>query len=194
MSKLTDRTSYLKGLADGMNLSREKDANKLILEILDVLRDMATELEEVRMDVDDLDEYMAGMNEDLLDLTEATDETCCNHHPCGSYYPDEDEAYDEDEDDEDDLLEDEDGDANVIYYECPFCRKELRLKLDEVNFSEDMPCPICGKPLFPEGFDEEQADVPVLEHVTSSFSPDDDVYADDEEDDELAAEKEEGQD
>ena len=34
MSKLTDKVSYLKGLAAGMKLNMEKDSNKLLLEIL----------------------------------------------------------------------------------------------------------------------------------------------------------------
>ena len=41
MSKLTDKVSYLKGLAAGMKLNMEKDSNKLLLEILGAMGDMA---------------------------------------------------------------------------------------------------------------------------------------------------------
>ena len=34
MSKLTDRASYLKGLADGMDLNMEKRSNKLLAMLL----------------------------------------------------------------------------------------------------------------------------------------------------------------
>lgn len=164
MSKLTDRTSYLKGLADGMNLSREKDANKLILEMLDVLRDMAAELEALQEDVDDLDEYVASMDEDLTALSDGTGEDDCgcglhhhgHHHHEPSLFLDDNEAdLDEDE------VEDHHGHhhphwGDEIHYACPFCHKELRLSLNEVNFSDHMPCPNCGKPLFPEGLEDEQ--------------------------------------
>ena len=44
MSKLTDRSSYLKGMAAGMKLNMEKDANKLMLEMLTVMGEMAEEM------------------------------------------------------------------------------------------------------------------------------------------------------
>ena len=37
MSKLTDRISYLKGMAAGMKLNMEKDANQLMMEMLGVM-------------------------------------------------------------------------------------------------------------------------------------------------------------
>ena len=37
MSKLTDRISYLKGMAAGMKLNMDKDSNKLMLEMLTVM-------------------------------------------------------------------------------------------------------------------------------------------------------------
>ena len=45
MSKLTDKVSYLKGLAAGMKLNMEKDSNKLLLEILGTMGDMAEEMQ-----------------------------------------------------------------------------------------------------------------------------------------------------
>ena len=45
MSKLTDKVSYLKGLAAGMKLNMEKDSNKLLLEILGAMGDMAEEMQ-----------------------------------------------------------------------------------------------------------------------------------------------------
>ena len=45
MSKLTDKVSYLTGLADGMKLNMEKDANRLIVEMLGILKELAEEVE-----------------------------------------------------------------------------------------------------------------------------------------------------
>ena len=50
MSKLTDKVSYLKGLAAGMKLNMEKDSNKLLLEILGAMGDMAEEMQYVYND------------------------------------------------------------------------------------------------------------------------------------------------
>ena len=47
MSKLTDKVSYLKGLAAGMKLNMEKDSNKLLLEILGAMGDMAEEMQRI---------------------------------------------------------------------------------------------------------------------------------------------------
>ena len=38
MSKLTDKASYIKGLAAGMTLNMEKDSNKLLAELLELVR------------------------------------------------------------------------------------------------------------------------------------------------------------
>ena len=41
MSKLTDKASYLKGMAAGLKLNMEKDTNQLLLEVLNMLGDIA---------------------------------------------------------------------------------------------------------------------------------------------------------
>ena len=45
MSKLTDKASYLKGMAAGLKLNMEKDTNQLLLEVLNMLGDIAEEME-----------------------------------------------------------------------------------------------------------------------------------------------------
>ena len=45
MSKLTDKISYLQGLAEGMKLNPEKDSHRLILGILDVLGEVGESFE-----------------------------------------------------------------------------------------------------------------------------------------------------
>ena len=68
MSKLTDRTSYLKGLADGMKLNMEKDTNQLLMEVLNVLQEMAEEMERMSDAHDELNEYVESIDDDLADL------------------------------------------------------------------------------------------------------------------------------
>ena len=45
MSNLTERANYLKGLADGLQLNTEKSSTRLLLEVIDLLSDMADEIE-----------------------------------------------------------------------------------------------------------------------------------------------------
>ena len=49
MSYLTERASYLQGLADGLKINEDTNEGKLLLAMLDLIDEMACEL-------DDLDE------------------------------------------------------------------------------------------------------------------------------------------
>ena len=142
MSKLTDKVSYLKGLADGMKLNMDKDANKLILEILGALGEFAGEIEALSDAHNELNEYVESIDEDLADLEEAL-------------FNDGEEEDEEGEDDEDD---------DIISYACPECGHEIEFRADEVDLSEDYLCPACGKPIFPEieedEFDADGEDTP----------------------------------
>ena len=70
MSKLTDRVSYLKGLADGLQLDMEQGSNKLIMEILNLLGDVTEEMQDMADAHDELDEYVESIDDDLADLEE----------------------------------------------------------------------------------------------------------------------------
>ena len=70
MSKLTDKVSYLKGLAAGMKLNMEKDSNKLLLEILGAMGDMAEEMQRMDEAHRELQDYVESIDDDLSDLTE----------------------------------------------------------------------------------------------------------------------------
>ena len=75
MSKLTDKISYLQGLAEGMKLNPEKDSHRLILGILDVLGDVGVAFEalaeahgELAEAHGELSNYVESIDEDLADL------------------------------------------------------------------------------------------------------------------------------
>ena len=55
MSKLTDRAAYLRGLADGMGIDREKNENRLMLEMLKLMDDMAQKISDMDEDVGELE-------------------------------------------------------------------------------------------------------------------------------------------
>ena len=141
MSKLTDRISYLKGMAAGMKLNMEKDANKLMLEMLTVMGEMAEEMAAMTEAHNDLNEYVESIDDDLADLEETL---------FGEEDGEIDEEMAEGEEDEDDL-----GDDDLIVYACPHCGHEIEFSASDVDFDEDFLCPACDKPIFPELNDEE---------------------------------------
>ena len=140
MSKLTDRISYLQGLAEGMKLNPEKDSHRLILGILDVLGDVGESFEALAESHGELSDYVESIDEDLADLE-------------ADLYDDDDEEAAE--------VEDEEPFESTIEYECPHCGKMITIDPDDVDFDEETVCPECGKDLFPElpdGAEEEDGD------------------------------------
>ena len=142
MSKLTDRISYLKGMAAGMKLNMDKDANKLLLEMLAAMGEMAEEMETMTEAHNDLNEYVESIDDDLADLEETLFGEDEEHDPdcdCEECMADEDDEADEDELDDD-----------LILYACPHCGNEIEFSASDVDFDEDYLCPECNKPIFPE--------------------------------------------
>ena len=141
MSKLTDRITYLKGMAAGMKLNMDKDSNKLMLEMLTVMGEMAEEMAAMTEAHNDLNEYVESIDDDLADLEETL---------FGEEDGEIDEEMAEGDEDEDDL-----GDDDLIVYACPHCGHEIEFSASDVDFDEDFLCPACDKPIFPELNDEE---------------------------------------
>ena len=84
MANITERTAYLRGLADGLNPDKEKAENKLLLEMLNVLDELAQHITETDADLDELAEYVEDMDADLADVEEVLfddedDCDCCDH-------------------------------------------------------------------------------------------------------------------
>ena len=128
MSKLTERVSYLKGLAEGMKLAAESDESKLLLEMVGILEDTAAAIQELTDAHNDLYDFVSNVDDDLADLEES--------------------LFGEDE--EEDEEEEEASLPQVIHYDCPHCGETVEFPAEDVNFTEDVACPHCGKPLFPE--------------------------------------------
>lgn len=137
MSDLSKKVEYLKGLADGMNLKEEKQDQRFLLKILEVLEEVAEGIDELYEVQDEMNEYLENMDEDLAILEEIV-------------FEDED-GFDLDDQDEDDL----EGDS-VIEYECPHCGSKTRFDITDFDFDEDYLCPQCQQPFFPEQEDEDE--------------------------------------
>ena len=84
---ISEKVAYLKGLAEGLNLDVEKSKEgKLLTVMIDILDDIALELQDIREDQSEMEECLDAVSDDLSDVE--------------SYIYEMDGEY-EDEDDED---------------------------------------------------------------------------------------------
>ena len=124
---ISEKVAYLKGLAEGLNLDTDSKEGKLIAAIIDVLDDIALELEDMKDYADELGDGLDAVSDDLEDVEDVVFED----------WDDEDDEYEEDE-----LDEDEDCYATT----CPTC--EETIYFDESILEDgEVICPNCGEKL-----------------------------------------------
>lgn len=132
---LTEKASYIKGLAEGMEIDSADKTGKLILALIDVIDDMALTISDLEDELATVIEQIDAVDEDLSLL--------------------EDDYYEDFEDDDDEYLYDDDEDFFEV--ECPECHDNIIL--DEEMVSEGgIKCPNCGTDIEFEMDDEESDD------------------------------------
>lgn len=114
---VSEKVSYIKGLAEGLGLDENNKTDKILQNIIDVLDDMAAELACAEDDILDLNDTVDEIDEDLGEL--------------------EDFVYD----DEDDM-----DDDDFYQVTCPKCGTEIYLDEDTLA-EESIACPECGTDL-----------------------------------------------
>ena len=125
--EITEKVAYLKGLAEGMELDTDKPEGKLLSAIIDVLEDIALELEDIEDEQAELSEGLDAVSDDLEDVEDVV-------------FEDWDE--DDDEYEEDELDEDEDCYATT----CPTCEETIYFD-ESVLADGEVICPNCGEKL-----------------------------------------------
>ena len=139
--EITEKVAYLKGLAEGMELDTDKKEGKLLAAIIDVLDDMALEIEDLKDAQEELGDGLDAVSDDLEDV--------------------EDVVFGEDEDDEDadyeydELDEDEDCYATT----CPTCEETIYFD-ESVLEDGQVICPNCGEKLEFDLSDMEDEETP----------------------------------
>ena len=127
---ISEKVAYLKGLMEGMNLSTDSNEGKLFRAIVDVLDEIALEVEDLTDEVMELGDGLDVISDDLSDV--------------------EDVLFDEDDfddyDDEDDEDEDEDDEEECYATTCPECEEEIFFD-DSVLEDGKVECPNCGATL-----------------------------------------------
>ena len=128
MSYLKERVAYLKGLAEGMQISDSTNEGKLLKAIIDVLGDEALSVDDVEEVQEQLSEQVDEIDEDLGEIEELIFD--------GDYEDDEDDEGDEDEDDED---------SSTSEFKCPHCGEKVNIKEALIDRDKDsIKCPHCG--------------------------------------------------
>ena len=127
--EITEKVAYLKGLAEGMELDTEKKEGKLLSAIIDVLDDIALELEDMKDEQAELSDGLDAVSDDLEDIEDIV------------YDEDDEESFD-DEYYEDDAEEDEDCYATT----CPTCEETIYFD-ESVLEDGEVICPNCGEKL-----------------------------------------------
>lgn len=139
--ELTEKIAYIKGLAEGLSLDESKPEVKVLNAIIDLLDDIAYDVQDMQELYDELSAQVDEIDEDLADVeTELYD----------------DEELDDDFDDDDD---DYDYDEDDVFYEvtCGSCGKKLNVS-EDVLLEGEIQCPNCGETLefdFSDLFEEE---------------------------------------
>ena len=127
--EITEKVAYLRGLLEGMELDTEKKEGKLLAAIIDVLEDIALDLEDLWDNTMELTEGLDVVSEDLEDVEDIV-------------YDEFEEDEDEDEYYEDELDEDEDCYATT----CPTCEEEIFFD-ESILEDGEVICPNCGEKL-----------------------------------------------
>ena len=139
---ISEKSAYLKGLMDGLNLNTESDEGKMIAAIVDLLGDVtkkltavedttiaiSDELDEIEEDLDAIEDFI--MDEDDDDYDD---------------YDDDDYDFDDDEDYDEEGFDFGDEDSTIYEVECA-CGEII--DFDEETLEKgSMTCPNCGETL-----------------------------------------------
>ena len=121
---ICEKISYIKGLAEGLDLDVNTKEGKVISAIIDLLGDMTEEICEIEDGLDDMSEQLDAVDEDLSSVEDVIygDDDCECDGDC------------------------ECCDDEVYEVECPNCHDIIYLD-EEMLEDEGIDCPNCGTPL-----------------------------------------------
>lgn len=118
----TESLGYLKGLLDGLDLDDNKKETKVFKAIVDVLSNLAEDVDDITDGMELLAEQIDAVDEDLADVEDyLADDECDDCCDC-------------------------DDDYQEFEVECPCCGEEIVVDEDTV-LNGSIPCPNCGEML-----------------------------------------------
>lgn len=116
---ISEKVSYLRGLIEGLDISKDSKEGKIYAAMLDIFDEISCSIDDINGEVDELYALTDEIDSDLGDVEEAVyTDSCCNEE-------------DEDED---------------IEYEvtCPECGEVIGID-DEISQDGEVICPTCGE-------------------------------------------------
>lgn len=163
--KLTEKIAYMKGLLDGMELSSDTKEGKAILQMADVMEEMAVYIDDLQSQVDELTELCDLLDKDLGEVE-------------SDLYGDDDDEEDDDEDDDDEddedyrigkvlpadyddtAFDDDDDEYDEVQYivTCPSCGETVNLSERQLE-EGSIECPNCSE-LLEFNYDNIETDFP----------------------------------
>lgn len=123
---ITEKVSYIKGMAEGLKLDDSTKEGKILLAMLDVLNDMAYQIEDIDSDLNDMADVVGDLDDTVLELEEELYGDSGHDHDCDCG------CFDDEED----------------FYEitCPKCNNTITVDFDVIAAGGIL-CPNCGEPL-----------------------------------------------
>ena len=131
--EIKEKVAYIKGLAEGLGIDENDKNGKVLAAIIDILGDMAEEIDAIGENAEYLENYIEELDEDLGMVEEDL--------YCGEDDEDDDDDYDFDDEEDEDEDEDDD-DEEIVVVTCPGCGDGVYLD-DTMDFDE-IKCPSCG--------------------------------------------------
>ena len=141
---LTEKTAYIKGLADGLNVGTETAEGKLIAALIDIVDEMASEITRLNDYIEEVDECLGDVEDFIVDefgLDEDDCDCCC--------------------DDDCDCDCDDDCDCDCcecLELECPICKNPVYIDASDVDEIDELECPSCSAVLSLTELDEEDGE------------------------------------
>ena len=127
---MMEKAMYLKGLCDGLEPDTTTKEGKLIAALLDMVTEMAAEMDDMQAEICELKDYCEELDEDLGDVEEVLLDL-------------DDEDEDEDFDDDDDDFEC-DGDCAGCDFDCGFNDEDDDFFGEDEDEYFEVICPACG--------------------------------------------------
>ena len=137
---ISEKSAYLKGLMDGLNLDTETAEGKMISAIVDLLGDVTKKLT-------DVEDTTIAISDELDEIEEDLDaiEDFIMDEDDDDYYDDEDDYFDDEDDYDDEGFDFGDEDTTIYEVECA-CGEIIDCD-EETLEAGSIVCPNCGENL-----------------------------------------------
>jgi len=134
VESLANRIAYLRGLAEGMDISEKSSEGKIILELIDIIDDVTAQFHELETRVEEAEDYVEALDEDLEDielyLFDDDEQLYETVRDCDDDEQDEYATYYDLDDDEDAYVYEGAGDDHLettYEFSCPNCHEMIFL-------------------------------------------------------------------